>query len=288
MSPKPVDAGAPAYASQFQPMIAVNSEGVLGVFFYDTDGHPKRDAFDVAFTASFDGGQTFLPKKRVSSEASAPFGPGNLRPGPYVMSERGLAITFFTSGVSRWPDGGDYIGLTADADGVFHPFWSDARSGTYQLYTAAIRAAAGEKASAAPAAADRTPVSITDRVTLVFDPIRYDPQSREVIAPVRLKNTSKETLYPPFRVEVKELVHPYNLKAHEEGSVPEILNSSNGKTGVGAVFDYSKALGDLDSLAPDGVTNAVVWRLKAASAVKTDFYVGSEVTGSVDKKKESK
>lgn len=291
-APKPVEANPPAYASQFQPMIAVNPDGVLGVFFYDTDGHPKRDAFDTSFTVSLDGGQTFLPKKRVSSETSTPFGPGNLRPGPYVMSERGLLITFYTSGVSRWPDGGDYIGLTADSEGVFHPFWSDARSGTYQLYTAAIRVPGGASAStpppAAPAAAERTPVSITDRVTLVFDPIRYDPQSREVIVPARLKNTSKETLYPPFRVEVKELIHPYMVKAHEEGSVPEIVNSANGKTGVGAVFDYSKALGDLDALAPDAVTNAVVWRLKAASAVKTDFYVASEVTGSVEKKKEPK
>lgn len=286
--PKPVDPNPPAYASQFQPMIAVNSDGVLGVFFYDTDGHPKRDAFDAAFTVSLDGGQTFLPKKRVSSETSIPSGPGNLRPGPYVMSERGFLITYYTSGVSRWPDGGDYIGLTADADGIFHPFWSDARSGTYQLYSAAIRVPTGETAKASPAAAERTPASITDRVTLVFDPIRYDAQSREVLAPIRLKNTSKETLYPPFRVEVKELIHPYNVKAKEEGSVPEILNSSNSKTGVGAVFDYSKALGDLDSLPPDAVTNAIVWRLKAASAVKTDFYVASEVTGSVEKKKESK
>jgi len=287
-APKPVDANPPSYASQFQPMIAVNSEGALGVFFYDTDGHPKRDSFDASFTVSLDGGQTFLPKKRVSSEASTPFGPGNLRPGPYVMSDRGMLITYYTSGVSRWPDGGDYIGLAADSDGVFHPFWSDARSGTYQLYTAAIRVPSGEKASTPPASSERTSTSITDRVTLVFDPIRFDPQSREVIAPVRLKNTSKETLYPPFKVEVKELIHPYMVKSHEEGSVPEILNSSNGKTGVGAVFDYSKALGDLDSLPPDAVTNAIPWRLKAASSVKTDFYVGSEVTGSVEKKKESK
>ncbi|MEO8430652.1 MAG: exo-alpha-sialidase [Acidobacteriota bacterium] len=285
--PKPVEAAPPAHASQFQPMIAVNSDGVLGVFFYDTDEHPKRDRFDVSFTASVDGGETFLPKKRLSSESSSPFGPGNVRPGPIVQTDRGMFTTYFISGVSRWPDGGDYIGMTADTRGVFHPFWADARSGTYQLFTAAVRVPL-EAAPAAAATADRTEAALTDLVTLLFDPVRFDAQTREVLVPVRIKNISKETLYPPFHLEVKELVHPYRVKSKDETSVPEILNSSNGKTGLGAVFDYSKTLGDLDALPPDAVTNALVWRLKASSNVKTDFYIGSVVTGSIEKKKESK
>jgi hypothetical protein len=116
----------------------------------------------------------------------------------------------------------------------------------------------------------------------MFDPIRYDVTTREVVLPVRLKNVSSRTLYPPFEVEIKELVHPYSAKAREEISVPEILNSSNGLTGVGATFDYSDALGDLDALAPEAVTNAVVWRLRAASPVKTDFHIGVDITGSAE------
>jgi hypothetical protein len=111
--------------------------------------------------------------------------------------------------------------------------------------------------------------------------VQFDPATKEVRLPARLKNTSKETLYPPFQVEVKELVHPYTVKSGEPGIVPKILNASNGKTGVGATFDYAKALGDLGALAPDAVSDAIVWRLEAPSPVKTGFYVASEITGYV-------
>ena len=63
--------------------------------------------------------------------------------------------------------------------------------------------------------------------------------------------------------------------------MPKILNSANGKTGVGATFDFSKTLGDLGALAPDAVSDAVVLRLEAPSPVKTSFYVASEITGYV-------
>ena len=280
-APRPLDPGAPGYASQFQPMIAGNPDGVLGVYWYDTEGFPSRDRFEISFTASLDGGATLLPKVRVSSATSSPFGSGNLRPGPFVDAERGLVTASFVSGMSRWPAGGDYIGMTASTDGVFHPFWTDGRSGTYQLYTAPIRVlAGGQPATPAP---DKTAASLSDKVTLVFDPIQYDRQTQEVLLPVRLKNVSKETLYPPFRVEIKELAHPYSVKAHEEVDTPTILNATNGKTGIGATFDYSKALHDLESLEPEAVTDAILWRFKAASAVKTSFHVGAEISGYIAK-----
>ncbi len=34
--------------------------------------------------------------------------------------------------------GGDYSGLAATSDGMFHVVWSDARSGIYQLRTATV------------------------------------------------------------------------------------------------------------------------------------------------------
>ena len=280
-APKPLDPGAPAYASQFQPMIAVNPDGVLGVYWYDTEGFPSRDRFDISFTASVDGGETFLPKTRVSSATSNPFGSGNLRPGPFVRTDRGLVTASFVSGMSRWPNGGDYIGMTAGTDGIFHPFWTDGRTGTYQLYTAAIRVlAGGQPAMPVP---EKAAASLSDKVTLVFDPIQYDRATQEVLLPVRLKNISKETLYPPFNVEIKELAHPYSVKSHEETDTPTILNASNDKTGVGATFDYSKALHDLESLEPEAVTDAVLWRFKAASAVKTSFHFGADITGFIAK-----
>jgi len=276
-APKPVDPALPAGASEFQHMIAVNPDGALGVFYYSTQGQPDRQHFDTYFTASVDGGDTFVPKARVSSQTSYPLGQGNLRPGPTVQTDRGMTVVYTTSGLSRWPDGGDYIGVTAGPDGAFHPFWADGRSGTYQLYSAAIRV--GGDAPKRPENLEKA--ALTDRVTLVFDPIQYDQTTREVRLPARIKNTSKETLYPPFQVEVKELIHPYTAKSGEPAIVPKILNASNGKTGVGATFDYSKALGDVGALATDAVSDAIVWRLEAPSPVKTGFYVASEITGYV-------
>jgi hypothetical protein len=74
------------------------------------------------------------------------------------------------------------------------------------------------------------------------------------------------------------------VKAREDADVPTILNASNGKTGEGATFDYSAALGDLESLEPDAVTSAITWRLQAVSAIKTSFHLGAEIIGSVGKK----
>ncbi|HEY3929100.1 MAG TPA: sialidase family protein [Candidatus Koribacter sp.] len=278
-TPKPVEPNAPAYASQFQPMLAVDTNGNLGIMYYDTDGFPKRDRFYVSFTASTDGGATLMAKKRLSSVASAPFGSGDLRPGAFTETERGMVTADFVSAVSRWVDGGDYIGLTASEDGFFHPFWTDARSGTYQLYTAAVRVSTGEAVKSEQPATAKTPVSLTDKITLAFDPISYDQQTGEAVVPIRLKNTSKETLYPPFKVEVKELAHPYMIKSHEPYDPPTFLNASNGKSGIGAVFDYATALGDLTALEPNAVTDAVPWHLKAASSVKTNFHLGVEITG---------
>jgi len=50
---------------------------------------------------------------------------------------------------------------------------------------------------------------------------------------------------------------------------PAILNASNGKSGEGAVFDYSAALGNLESLEPGAMTDAVVWRIRVEGPSKT-------------------
>jgi hypothetical protein len=40
---------------------------------------------------------------------------------------------------TTWLHGGHYIGLAADADGVFHPVWTDTRDGPFSVYTARVR-----------------------------------------------------------------------------------------------------------------------------------------------------
>jgi len=108
-------------ARSFTPSIAVNKDDVIGVSWYEI--HPKN-CFDVYFTASLDGGKTFLPEVRVSSATSCPDTPQN----------RGVFDPGMTFGA-----GGDYSGLVTTSDRLFHVVWSDARTGLYQLRTASVR-----------------------------------------------------------------------------------------------------------------------------------------------------
>ncbi len=104
-----------------QPALAVNKDGALGIAWIEM----RRQANDVSrwcygifFSASLDGGRTFLGPQAVSAGRSCPLPAAN------------------GSAYYRWPQGGDYFGITAAADGRFHVLWSDARSGIYQLWTA--------------------------------------------------------------------------------------------------------------------------------------------------------
>jgi hypothetical protein len=109
---------APPGANAELPAIAVNGDGVVGVAWSDTRRDPKGECFDIYFTASLDGGATFLPNVRVTPELSCP---------KASAKQRGVAV--------RWPFGGDFSGLAAGADGRFHLFWVDSRTGIYQVWT---------------------------------------------------------------------------------------------------------------------------------------------------------
>jgi len=106
-------------ARSYTPSITINKDGVIGVSWYEI--HDKN-CFDVYFTASLDGGKTFLREVRVSSATSCPDTP----------QDKGV----FDNGT--FGAGGDYSGLAATSDGLFHVVWSDARSGIYQLRTATV------------------------------------------------------------------------------------------------------------------------------------------------------
>ncbi len=128
----------PADSLQFQVAIAVNKDGVVGVSWYDTRDVPDGSGFDEYFTASVDGGKSFLPPVRVSSDSSRFVGQGNLRMDPIVSGHKDELYMSLLSAGSRWGNGGDYMGLAAGADGAFFPFWADSRTGTFQMYTARV------------------------------------------------------------------------------------------------------------------------------------------------------
>ena len=271
-----VPSGEPAWSSQFQGAIAVNARGVVGITWFDTRDASAQDRYREYFTASTDGGRSFTAPKAVSSEPSYPRGPGDIRFTPFdVDSSEAVLGLRFGSAFQRWPNGGDYMGLAADPNGQFRALWADARSGMFQLWSAPI------KAGEADQTVSTSPATVTKKMTVVFGKSSYDTATGDFVFPVRLKNISDETLYGPFTVKVTSVVDPWDIrfKRTDPINTPTIVDASNGKTGVGAVFDYSHALGDFTSLPPGAITGAVLWKLKMSSAARP--YVGVEIDGYV-------
>lgn len=277
--PRLVDPAIPRDAAQFQPAIAVNQEGVIGVEWFDTRNSRHGESFEAYFSASLDGGATFLPATRVSSAPSVPANAENLKPFAMPNQEKDSLSLYFLSPFNRWSGGGDYIGLTADAHGRFHAFWPDSRSGTYQIYTAVLTVAGADPARD-PA---RLPANVTAKIELLFDPVVYDTHSREMTIPVRIRNVSAQTLYGPMTLEINGLVRPdlKRLEMEDLANVPEIVNAKNSKPGPGAIFDYSHALGTLEGLPPKGISEAVPWVLRFPRPFFTTFYVNASVQGAV-------
>lgn len=276
--PVPLTSTVPEHTMQYMPTMAVNKDGVVGVFWYDTRHSPDGSQFHVYFTASTDGGESFLEPVRVSTEPSTPRGRGNMRPmgTNWKMGDTGMLSLL--SAANRWATGGDYLGLTSNRMGVFYPLWTDARTGTYQLYTAPIRVTlppTPEEKERAKALAEFIPEkppkdpakrvegSILDKVELVFDPTATFENGSELW--VRLKNTSQTTIYAPVRMEIIGFGYPPKDEGKEYA--PEILNARNAKTGVGAEFVFD--LGEDGVLRPGMTTGAIPLRVREVKPNRT-------------------
>jgi len=257
--PRPVDPAAPAHALQYQPHVAINARGVLGVAWSDTRAARDGSLFQEYFAASMDRGRTFTAPVAVSSVAGAAEGSGNLTPQPVTFNgmagERRMA---FTSALARWPHGGDYLDMAVDGAGRFRPIWADARSGAFQLYTARIAVDTG-LAAAAAAPADSA-VEVTPDIEFVLDPGSFDNKSGEAVLRVRLRNRSARPIGGPLVVEIRGFGSGRGSDHRE--FAPEVLNAVNGVRGAGARFEYDKALGSDRVLAPGESSGALAWRLR--------------------------
>lgn len=110
-------------AARTLPVIAVATDGAVGVVWQDRRLAGGRECTDLYGTISTDGGMTFLPEVRISSETACPDAEAN-----------GAATARFRLG------GGDYQGLVGVGPGAFQAVWSDSRTGRYQVWTARLRA----------------------------------------------------------------------------------------------------------------------------------------------------
>jgi len=277
---RPIVDDVPSSVSQYQPELAVSNDGVVGMTWFDTRNSANHDnrEYDEYFAASVDGGQTFTAPVRVSDATSSRMGKGNLAMQGSLFDiempsgEEETRVSFI-SGASRWPAGGDYMGMAVDDHGVFHPLWADARTGTFQLQTAAVavikpsaqgkdgakKGALTESGASKPAPSNVL-TSLSKKVELVFDPTSYDPATGILDAPTRLRNISSGRIYGPIRLEITKFGSGMGDLLKE--NAPAILNATNHKDGDGATFDYSRALGTEQVLEPGALSGQVVWHLK--------------------------
>jgi hypothetical protein len=107
--------------NQFQPQIAVAPDGVVSISFFDTRVDPRHLNIDVYLAQSTDHGTSFLKNVRVTTRSWDPAVDAPLD---------GSGQQFI----------GDYQGLAAD-DLFVHPFWNDTRTGSQEIFTAAVPSA---------------------------------------------------------------------------------------------------------------------------------------------------
>jgi BNR repeat protein len=269
-TPRAIGAATPSAAWQYQPAIAVSASGVVGVTWFDTRAAHDTSRYDQYFTASTDGGKTFLPAVRVSSETSIPASPGNRILRPYAFSVDDSLWVRFIAVAGRWLQGGDYMGLTADASGIFHPFWADSRTGTFHIYTASVRVENEPAISGSSQPTAMRELSAKE-FTAVFNVTRYDPGTRELSVPVQVRNRAAFALGGPMSLRV------LLARSHGETPRPEdtpiFLNSTNGVTGEGAVYDFTSAIGGTGLLAAGSLTSPVLIRMRVSDPMRVPALV---------------
>jgi hypothetical protein len=217
------------------PVVGVNKDGVVGIAWADRRGHADNLGYDKRFTASLDGGETFLPSVKVSSAptefgkneawpvTAATRGPADSASGsPARLNVRFSLNSFFTTE-------GHTSGLAVDAAGVFHPVWIDSRTGIAQVWTAPVAVAGNaiRHGETDLSALD----DVTTRVALELTDVSFDRKANMLTATARLKNKSKAPIRGPIKARVIDL--------RSDLGVPEILDSDNKRTGAGAVWDFT-------------------------------------------------
>ncbi len=147
-----VSGASNAATMDVRPMsrIAVNSNGIVGITWYDSTKKNGRRESLLRFSASVNGGETWLPNIPVSTHGFVEKQPPEF--SAYTLSLGGgsrrelnatdtIDVRVGPSPRSyyiwnAWP--GDYSGIAVGADGVFHAFWIDNRTGRSELYTARV------------------------------------------------------------------------------------------------------------------------------------------------------
>jgi len=190
--------------------IAVNNQGVVGISWYDRTGIANQVSRNTQFAVSLDGGVTFLPSVKVSS---SPADYGSLKSGalPVVTTDRRhspaqvrVAEFGVQTGVAR---GGETSGLVADLDGEFHLVWTDNRTGTSQIWTAAVRI--NRSASSVRPDWIGSWKDVTRDVVVEYSDAKYDATEKTITVQVALSSDSSQLKASDLVLRVTKVSSPF-------------------------------------------------------------------------------
>ncbi|HZR83257.1 MAG TPA: hypothetical protein VFD92_19340 [Candidatus Binatia bacterium] len=110
-------------SDQFLPNVAVADDGVLSIVWYDRRLDPANLAIDVYRTVSFDGGESFDPIRRLTSQSS---------PVPPISGQPTVSHNFDPARSECYL--GDYLAVTADGDSFYYAWGDNRRVATTAAY----------------------------------------------------------------------------------------------------------------------------------------------------------
>jgi hypothetical protein len=209
------------------PAIEVNSGGVVGVTWYDRRADPANRDYQLRFSASLDGGDTWLPSVPTSSQRFVfrdnpeyPLLP-TVRQLVSAGSRRRYGFQTTVIPGQRLYDGwnaapGDYAGIATTPDGRFHTFWIANPTGVAQVYSAAVSVNGKVMRDGSEELAGMDELS--PHVQLRYTSSVYDPATHRIRLGLQLVNTSRDTIVGPLKVRLLHLdsdLGPPRLQAAE-------------------------------------------------------------------------
>ncbi len=244
---------------RLMPQIAINKNGIVGVSWYEFREFSKSREYRLRFTASLDGGGTWLPSVPVSTQSFVVKHPPQFAANAVVSGGGRRATPKKTESVdvrvlpsprsyyswNNWP--GDYTGMCASADGAFHVFWIDNRSGASELYTARVSVKGNVTSEFTHLQ------NVTSALELQYTASEWNRRQKTLSLEYQFLNTSEDTILVPFKIKI--------LTLESDLGTPELAFTRNQTVRPGTILNLSHLI-PKGGLAPGATTRPQRLRVK--------------------------
>lgn len=227
------------------PAVAVSATGIVGVSWYDRRNDPRDECYEEYFSASLDGGATFLPNVALRGQATCPVNARNLQPNvtqSLQASDGTYSMTLASAG-PRFVNGGETQGLVGLSRGRFHLAWIDGSSGVLQLVATDV------SVSAHPLGTE-----VGELLDVRLGAPTLDPGAHSLTVRVNISNETRRAIRAPLVLVISR------MDSALEGL--RATNSENLLAGVGAQWRIRPASGDGSALRPGEAARPLVLEFK--------------------------